>query len=594
MHKPLFAGTVATLVLGWLAVFPLSALAAPVLFFSDLESGPKSGWEGSATKGAAVTVWGKGLGTTRGSSYVTVNGAALTSAADYAEWGAVGPARGLERISFWLNSTAQDGAGTITVSVGGETSNALAFTVMNAKIYFISTADGDNGYNGTRAAFGGGGNGPWRDIYKFKPTVNPSGETEPYIVYVRGGTYTTPDPDPAYSCLVCLRAPAAGSGTAATPKAIVGYPGESPVLDVAALTRGAFWVAQYSPYGRASYYTYAKLEIRGATAAGDQAIGLWGDQNRVVGNHLHDLLADAWTGVVMVDNSQYSRLYGNLFQRNGFDSYKHNIYVKTHLRYIAGDKDAQYTYIGWNEFADAIAADNHGGVIFVSKAGDAAADQYTRYLWIHDNYFHDGNMEFIYTGDNTTLSDIAIYNNVFARGNTGSGPGLFLAWDSYNVSVYNNTFYRIGNPGGPMVSVTARAPTTATFKNNIWYAQPGQPFLAVENWLGASASLDHDLFFDPDGTTTPPAGSGIAVTNALTGDPLFINPSAGDFHLQSASPARDAGTGAVAALVTADFDGSPRPMDGVFDIGALEYSGAYVPPPLDTTPPAAPTNLTVQ
>ena len=37
----------------------------PVLFFSDLISGPKTGWEGSATKGAAVTVWGKDLGPAR-------------------------------------------------------------------------------------------------------------------------------------------------------------------------------------------------------------------------------------------------------------------------------------------------------------------------------------------------------------------------------------------------------------------------------------------------------------------------------------------------------------------------------------------------
>lgn len=49
--------------------------ANPVLFFSDLDWGPNSGWEGSATKGAAITVWGKNFGATRGASYVTVNGA---------------------------------------------------------------------------------------------------------------------------------------------------------------------------------------------------------------------------------------------------------------------------------------------------------------------------------------------------------------------------------------------------------------------------------------------------------------------------------------------------------------------------------------
>jgi len=32
--------------------------STPVLFFSNLTDGPISGWEGSNTKGAAVSVWG--------------------------------------------------------------------------------------------------------------------------------------------------------------------------------------------------------------------------------------------------------------------------------------------------------------------------------------------------------------------------------------------------------------------------------------------------------------------------------------------------------------------------------------------------------
>ena len=80
-----------------LFLFPAISHAAPKLFFSDLDSGPKTGWEGSATKGAAVTVWGTGFGTTRGSSTVTVNGAQLTSASDYAEWGTTGLANGIPK-----------------------------------------------------------------------------------------------------------------------------------------------------------------------------------------------------------------------------------------------------------------------------------------------------------------------------------------------------------------------------------------------------------------------------------------------------------------------------------------------------------------
>src|SRR5215831_18360283 len=113
-----------------IGMLPAMAFGAnPVLHFSDLTWGPKTGWEGSAVRGAAVTVWGVNFGSTRGTSFVTVNGAALTSDSDYAEWAASGGARGLQRITFWLNSTVADGAGNITVTVNGASSNSLPFMV---------------------------------------------------------------------------------------------------------------------------------------------------------------------------------------------------------------------------------------------------------------------------------------------------------------------------------------------------------------------------------------------------------------------------------------------------------------------------------
>jgi len=382
-----------------LTINTLNAQVRPVLFFSDLTSGPKTGWEGSATKGAAITVWGKNFGSTRGSNYITVNGAQLTTASDYAEWGVIGPARGLERITFWLNSSCADGAGTILVTVNGVTSNALNFTVKSGKIYFISVSNGNNSYNGLYSSPGSGSNGPFKDILKFNPANNPSGDSEPTIFYVRGGPYYTAlDVDNAF---VALRGPYSAG------HALVAYPGESPILNALNAGRGVIWNANYSPYGRNSNFCYSKLSVTG----GPDAIGLWGDNNRVIGCQFKDMLAEAWSGVVMVDNSYNSRVYGNLFDHCGYDSYKHNIYIKTHPNYVTGDKSCEYTYVGWNEFSNPYSNQNYGGTIFISKASDAGS-KFTRYIWIHDNYFHDGVMEFIYTGDNTPLSDIYIYNNI--------------------------------------------------------------------------------------------------------------------------------------------------------------------------------------
>jgi hypothetical protein len=63
-----------------------------------------------------------------------------------------------------------------------------------------------------------------------------------------------------------------------------------------------------------------------------------------------------------------------------------------------------------------------------------------------------------------------------------------------------------------------------------------------------------------------PPGSAGCFTNA----PLFVNPAAGDFHLQSNSPCINAGNNSFVTS-TVDFDGNPRIVGGTVDIGAYEY-----------------------
>jgi hypothetical protein len=545
------------------------AASAPTLLFSDLDWGPKTGWEGSTSKGAAVSVWGKNFGSTRGTSFVTVNGAQAT---EYAEWGAIGPARGLERITFHVPSTAADGAGSITVTVNGVTSNTLPFTVMSGKIYFVSPA-GNNSFNGlsSAATSTAGPNGPFRDISKFNPAANPSGTSDSYIVYVRSGSY---------SGSLTLRGP---YGSETNRHALVGFPAETPVF-TGGILWGSDWDAGSGPLVPNNYFTVAKLT--GMT--GKAATEAFGDHHRIIGCTFRDYLDDVWTGVVWVSASKYVHIYGNLFDHNGYDSYKHNIYVKTQ-RGASIDRTTEHIYIGWNEFSNAVAgSDARGGVIFISKESAAeVAAMPTQNIFIHDNYFTDGNTEFIYVGDSVNIGDVYIYNNIFKGGASMNGGMTFYAGTN-NVYLYNNVFYQMGPASESMIWATGAA--HLYFKNNIWQSQPGQKFFSIETYKGATFNSDHDLFYTPSTGTNPPSGSGIVVQSPLIGDPLFVV-NGYDLHLQSSSPAIDEGTADVSTLVGTDHDGLSRPRGNGYDIGPFEYDGVRTAPPVKR--PSNPANLRV-
>jgi len=59
--------------------------------------------------------------------------------------------------------------------------------------------------------------------------------------------------------------------------------------------------------------------------------------------------------------------------------------------------------------------------------------------------------------------------------------------------------------------------------------------------------------------------------HSVLGNPLFVNPATGDFHLQATSPAINSGFNP-GNLNPRDFDGNPRPLGTNFDIGAFEQA----------------------
>jgi parallel beta-helix repeat protein len=157
------------------------------------------------------------------------------------------------------------------------------------------------------------------------------------------------------------------------------------------------------------------------------------------------------------------------------------------------------------------------------------------------------------SGDDSVAYNNLVYNNGFIYGAAGMACGFGGA---VNCRLYNNTIH--GNYQG----VEVRADASGTIvRNNIIYQLSG---MQVTN-AGANTTFSNNL--------CGASGTGCA----LTGNPLFVNPTTQDYRLQSSSSAIDAG--ATIAAVTTDRDGVARPQQGYYDIGAHEYVDGSAPKP---------------
>jgi hypothetical protein len=165
--------------------------------------------------------------------------------------------------------------------------------------------------------------------------------------------------------------------------------------------------------------------------------------------------------------------------------------------------------------------------------------------------FHQGFMGEASFHENS--SHVTFRNNVFAH---GGAWGINVHYIDY-VTVENNTFYDIHYHGAGFRNNSLNNAVI----NNIFY-DTGTSYWASD---GATLSGDHNLIFE----SRDPGQIG---PNDIIGmDPLLVDPTNNDFHLQENSPAIDVGQSL--AGVTKDLEGTPRPQGVGHDIGAYEFGG---------------------
>ncbi len=576
-----------------LLLFPVVSHAAPVLYFSDLTSGPKTGLGDGLGSGAVVTIWGVNIGSTQGTSKVYVGD---VEAAYVYEWTNATQHKGhpadlytyhkMQTIAFSVPAAAIDGANTIKVVVNGVTSNTLPFTVRTGKIYFVKVSGTDTG-NGSGS--NGDWNNPWRNINYYSRTL--SGVTPGSILYVTDGVTVTSQ----YGILF-----SGTSGTSDNPYAIAAYPGAS----VSSTDLSGAAGPEY-PWGTRQYWHLSKIKLEAPSNA-----YTFSPKGRVIGLEITDHPTSPCSGIMSglvagaggASDPNAATPDGVTFLGNYIHDYcsqsptqssqQHTTYFSNRTGVVKAPFEIGWNYL-YNNMAD------HGIHIY----DEGVCGGWSGTVKIHDNVVVSqrgisiGVNPSCAPGYGPVTTVFEIFNNLVIDGGRGpyflSNGGLWsvgMAFGTgtigtsqsaaqYTMKVYNNTIYGVGE-------------TVRDIGSNY-----SAGFLHINPWFG-SLDLKNNVFVDTknwpwitNGATNPttstnnlwynggdgnPANPPSWDTAPITSNPLFVSTAGSDFHLQSGSPAIDAGAN-IGSPVLTDFDGNTRPMGTGYDIGAYEYAGPAVP-----------------
>ena len=183
-----------------------------------------------------------------------------------------------------------------------------------------------------------------------------------------------------------------------------------------------------------------------------------------------------------------------------------------------------------------------------------------------------------------STSSTAYYNISFGNGDSGIKTETQDAVVPDGISIYDNSTYGNGNHG-----IYIMAGTNITIKNNIMsdnlpglWGEPAQLFVDISSL--ATLISDYNIFYQSSGDQAKLVlkyNGGVCTwytfagwqalgydTHSVNADPLFVSTVTPDFHLQSTSPAINAG---VDVGLTQDYEGIAVPKGSGFDIGAYEF-----------------------
>jgi hypothetical protein len=510
---------------------------APVIFFTDIESGPITGGENNL--GVFITIYGLRFGDDASDALVSIGG---TEVAKYVSWnppadqgsGASDPARllprGLQRIVVQPGPSVS--SGDIEVVVAGQPSNPLPFTVRAGRILWVDGSAASEG-NGSLAT-------PFKYLYDLKGSNVTAGDT----VYVKNGgagfVYTDQDPSAGLTHTHLSLSSGDPTGGANAPIAIIGYPDTPPVIG--GQPGGARVDAAFAFQSSSDYYSDANFDFTNFDILFTAPrLGF-----RFVGNKIDGSKGDTSSPTIeTADATQSLTVFGNYFANQ----------IATSIGWYFFPRSVAGLNLGWNEFVGG------NGSLGVNALGS-----------LSNSVFHDNFADTQVDVDNSnvaligvSLAGISFYNNVFLH----AGTGVFEIKNATGVAgavrIHNNTLANLTTAPiatSILVEGTTNTAQLIALQDNI-FCGSGNSFFSATALNVFSA--DHDFYDSFNGNTAVPIA---AEPGAKIGNPLYVARATPDFSLTPLSPAINSG---VSTGVCGDYLGVTRPRDTAYDVGAFEF-----------------------
>ncbi len=431
----------------------------------------------------------------------------------------------------------------------------LSSASISSTVYYVAKNGNDNN-PGTEAQ-------PWRTITKAANTAV-AGNT----IYVRAGTYNE-------------RLVPAKSGSPGNYITFSAYPGEIVTIDGTGIS-----VPTYNGLIHISNKNY--IRISGLRIVNSQWAGIWvADDSSYITIEKNYIYNTSSSGILMGNGHHYIA-DGNEIEKGSNDTTgDSSIQEIISIQYNADTFEVKNNYVhdGGNP--------TWGGEGIVAKQGSSNG-------LIHNNVVSDVKSTGIYIDAySTTVSNISVYSNrlqntdntgigvsgevggtahdIYIYNNIISGAQVGIRIPSYNdgtvsnlnnIKIINNDIYDNGRATGGGGILIGQYPNTyindLVVRNNIISRNSNYQIASNSTDSNIDHNIDHNMIDVFTGRSDEIHGN-----YYIEGDPQFVNPASGDFHLRNTSPAIDKGSPDGAPNV--DFEGNPRPQGAGYDIGAFEY-----------------------